>query len=58
MTRVPLTSVSINETEIASLAAAKLLEARSPGSWHSERLVVEPRLVVRQSCGAGLKVQA
>lgn len=55
MTRVPLTSVSINEDAIASQAAARLLEARKKGTWGPECVIIKPQLVVRQSCGADSK---
>jgi GntR family transcriptional regulator of arabinose operon len=58
MTRVPLTSVSIGEDEIARIAASKLLEARRTGTWQAECVIVKPQLVVRQSCGAELQKRA
>lgn len=53
MTRVPLTSISIGEEEIAKTAARKLVEARKAGIKVTETTVIKPRLVVRSSCGAG-----
>lgn len=58
MTRVPLTSVSIIEDEIAVLAVDKLLEARRSGVWSAESIMLKPRLVVRESCGSHLEGRA
>ncbi len=55
MTRVALTSVSIREDEIARVAADKLLQARRDGKGEPEMVIVKPRLVVRDSCGASRK---
>jgi GntR family transcriptional regulator, arabinose operon transcriptional repressor len=52
MTRVPLTTVSIREDEIARVAAEKLFQARQEKKCEPETVVVKPRLVVRVSCGA------
>ena len=58
MTRPALTSVSIREDEIAKLAAEKLLEARKNGDRTAETTVIQPRLVIRRSCGARLEKEA
>ena len=52
MTRVPLTSVSIREDEIARLAVEKLTARRGRQKQRSETVVVNPELVIRASCGA------
>ncbi len=51
MTRVPLTSVSIGEEEITRLALDRLLKAARTKAPLSGRILVKPRLVLRQSCG-------
>jgi GntR family transcriptional regulator of arabinose operon len=52
MSRVPLTSVSIREDEIARIAAEQLMRAFKDGMCEDELTVVQPTLVVRASCGA------
>ena len=52
MARVPLTSVSIREDEIARLAADQLMRAFNEGVCEDELTVVQPALVVRASSGA------
>ena len=52
LTRVPLTSISIREDEIARLAVEKLMAAREQGEQRAETAVVKPELIVRASCGA------
>jgi LacI family transcriptional regulator len=49
LTRVPLTSISIREDEIARLAVEKLIAGDAPQTF-----VVKPELVIRQSTG-GMK---
>jgi GntR family transcriptional regulator of arabinose operon len=51
MTRVPLTSVSIREDEIARTAAERLIEAHRKNDPAAVTAVIEPVLVVRGSCG-------
>ncbi len=52
LSRVPLTSVSIREDEIARLAADQLMRAFQEGVCRDELTVVQPELIVRDSCGA------
>jgi LacI family transcriptional regulator len=51
MTRVPLTSISIREEEIAGIAAEKLIEARATNNQASGIVILDPELVIRGSCG-------
>lgn len=51
MTRVPLTSISIREEEIARIAAEKLVAARMTNNQASGIVILEPELVIRGSCG-------
>jgi LacI family transcriptional regulator len=51
MTRVPLTSISIREEEIAQIAAEKLIADRMTGKHAGEPVILEPKLVIRGSCG-------
>ncbi len=44
----PLTSVSIREDELATLAAGRILS----DDPHHERILLTPKLIVRHSCGA------
>ncbi|MEI7435224.1 MAG: substrate-binding domain-containing protein [bacterium] len=50
MTRVPLTSISICEDQIANLAVQKLVDARKTGIKETETTIIKPRLVERSSC--------
>ncbi len=49
MSRVPLTSVSIREDEIARLAASQLMRAHQQGVCEDELTIITPELVVRAS---------
>ncbi len=52
LTRVPLTSISIEEEAIAMEAAKALLQHRQGSAFEADAVVIPPRLVVRESCGA------
>lgn len=52
MTRVPLTSVSIREEEIARIAVERLLARSGEPSVERETIIVKPEIVIRRSCGA------
>lgn len=54
MTRVPLTSVSVREEEVAQIAVEKLLAESAEGVTQPEVVILPPELVVRASCGATL----
>ena len=54
MLRVPLTTVSWSTAAMGNIAAGLLLELieNQKGSKQNQRIVVDPELLVRQSCGA------
>ncbi|HSB29498.1 MAG TPA: LacI family DNA-binding transcriptional regulator [Pyrinomonadaceae bacterium] len=53
MLHVPLTTVSWSTLEMGQAAASLLLESiNAKSKTTSRRIVVEPKLVIRQSCGA------
>ncbi len=49
LSRLPLTSVSIRENEIARLAAKQLMHAHQQGVYESTRTIVPPELILRAS---------
>ncbi len=51
----PLTTVAQPKYQMGRLAMERLLELLNGGASRPRRLVLEPRLVVRKSCGATLK---
>ncbi|MBM3471029.1 MAG: LacI family transcriptional regulator [Armatimonadetes bacterium] len=50
----PLTTVAQPKYQMGRLAMERLLELLNGGASRPRRLVLEPRLVVRESCGANL----
>ncbi len=58
MTRVPLTSISILEEKIAQIAAQKLIAARTTDNQVPGTVIIEPKLVIRGSCGQALKTES
>lgn len=51
MTRVPLTSISVREEEVARIAAEKLMECGKLENPPPSITILEPELVIRGSCG-------
>lgn len=60
MLRVPLTTVSWSRTEMGQAAAEiliKLINGELVGTKSAQRIIIEPKLLVRSSCGAKLGAQ-
>jgi DNA-binding LacI/PurR family transcriptional regulator len=55
MLRVPLSTVSWSRAEMGQSAAAilmKLIDGALSAAKASQRILIQPELVIRQSCGA------